>query len=232
MIKKQKYIHDFITGICVPQIEMNLTSVIVRTRPLNIHWTPELAQDLTAYHHIDAEQELREIVNNLNNLTETTNFEVPDPIQPRTGGLLTLGEVGNIGMRDKQAIIERTINQWSGLGFLEGLDGHVRENIETLFEVQASALINETDTQPDNGFDTINFPIVRNIQPTLLNVEPPQGIIYSLTPNLAEEAEDYEVNWRTSDTWVYENLYGSKVGVRMELKPHEFIKKYKSCFDI
>lgn len=244
MIKKQKYVHDFVTGICVPQIEMNLTSVEVQgdMRPLNITWTPELAQDLAGYHNIDAEQELtnllsehvaaeidREIIDNL--MTITPVGDPPDPIQPRIGGLLTSGEVGNIGMRHQQAVREATVNRWSELGFLEGLDGHIRENIATLYEGQASALINETDTQPDNGFDTVVFPLVRRVFTRTLG----HDIVATgqpLTPNLFEEQEDYEVNWRSSDTWEYEGLYGSLIGVTMELRPHEFIPKEKSSFDI
>lgn len=250
MIKKQKYVHDFVTGIVVPQIEMNLTSVQVQggVRPLRVTWTPELAQDLTAYHNIDAEAELtnllseniareinREIINDLMTITPVGN--PPDPIQPRIGGLLTSGEVGNIGMRHQQAVREEAVRRWSDLGFLEGLGGHVRENVATLLEGQASALINETDTQPDNGFDTVQFPIVRRVHAQLVanDITPlplPEGRLHYFTPNLFEEQEDYEVNWRSSDTWEYEGLYGSLIGVTMELRPHEFIPKEKSSFDV
>ncbi len=241
MIKKQKYIHDFVTGIIVPQIEMNLTSVQVEAgvRPLRVTWTPELAQDLTAYHNIDAEQELtnllsehvaaeidREIIRDLQDARR------PDPIRPRTGGLLTSGEVGNIGMEHMRQVQEDTVNRWSELGFLGGLDGHVRENIATLYEGQASALINETDTQTDNGFDTVTFPIVRQVFARTLGHDI-VSMVNNPTPTLEEEADEYEVDWRTQDTWVYENLYGSLIGISMEMRPHEFIpKKYVSTLDL
>jgi hypothetical protein len=246
MIKKTKYIHDFVTGLYLPVIDMNLTSIEVGAdiMPLRVQWTPELAQDVAAYHNIDAETELtnllsehvaqeinREIIRDLN-ITEQQRGMTPepDPIRPRIGRLLTSDEVGNIGLRHQQAIREETVNRWAELGFLEGLNGHVRENVATLLEGQASALINET-TQPETDFENVTFPIVRRVfARTLGNDIVATG--QPLTPNLMEEVEDYEVNWRTDDTWEYENLYGSLIGVSMELKPYEFIPKPKSSFDI
>ena len=88
------------------------------------------------------------------------------------GYLLKTGEVGNIGMKHQKAIREATVNKWGELGFLEGLEGHVRENIALLYENQASTLINET-TQADGGqstgsFETVVFPIVRRVFSKLL----------------------------------------------------------------
>ena len=60
------------------------------------------------------------------------------------GYLLKSGEVGNIGLKHQKAVREATVNKWETLGFLEGLNGHVRENIALLYEYQASTLINET----------------------------------------------------------------------------------------
>jgi len=234
---------DFVTGICVPEIEMNLTSVQVQggVRPLNIQWTPELAQDLNAYHNIDAEAELtnmltqhlaaeidREIIRDLRNMVPT------DPIQPNRGGLLTPSEVGS--RQRMREIRENTVNKWSELGFLGGLSGHVRENIAQLYEGQASTLLNEETPPEPTPFEEIQFPLVRRVTANLLandivpiqEMDLPVGTLEYFTPNLEDEQEEYEVEWRTNDTWTYENLYGSLIGVTMELKPHEFIPKYKS----
>ena len=62
------------------------------------------------------------------------------------------------------------------LGFLEGLEGHIRENIALLYENQASVLINETTTAGGVGsqasssgsFETVVFPIVRRVFSKLL----------------------------------------------------------------
>jgi hypothetical protein len=59
-------------------------------------------------------------------------------------------------------IRQETIRKWSELGFLEGLKGHVQENIALLYEGQASALINETEPEPST-FEYVQFPIVRRV---------------------------------------------------------------------
>lgn len=86
------------------------------------------------------------------------------------GYLINSGEVGNIGLKHQKAIREATVNKWNQLGFLEGLEGHVRENIALLYENQASVLINETTSQgPSAGsFETVVFPIIRRVFSKLL----------------------------------------------------------------
>ena len=86
------------------------------------------------------------------------------------GYLLKSGEVGNIGLKHQKAVREATVSKWNDLGFLEGLNGHVRENIALLYENQASTLINETtDAAGSSGsFETVVFPIVRRVFSKLL----------------------------------------------------------------
>jgi len=85
------------------------------------------------------------------------------------GHLLNSGEVGNIGLEHLKQIRSKTINKWNQLGFLEGLKGHVRENIAQLYENQASSLLNEsTDAGSSGSFETVVFPIVRRVFSKLL----------------------------------------------------------------
>lgn len=85
------------------------------------------------------------------------------------GALLESGLVGNIGMKHLKVIKEDTINKWDKLGFLEGLNGHLKENIAQLYENQASHLINEAASTSDSGsFETVVFPIVRRVFSKLL----------------------------------------------------------------
>ena len=85
------------------------------------------------------------------------------------GHLLNSGEVGNIGLEHLKQIRSKTIGKWDSLGFLEGLKGHVKENIAQLYENQASALLNEaTDAQSSVSFETVVFPIVRRVFSKLL----------------------------------------------------------------
>jgi hypothetical protein len=48
------------TDLAIPEIDLELKSeaIVAKTRKLKAVWTPELAQDLNAYHSIDAEAEL------------------------------------------------------------------------------------------------------------------------------------------------------------------------------
>ena len=85
------------------------------------------------------------------------------------GYLLKSGEVGNIGLKHQKAVREATVSKWDSLGFLEGLNGHVRENIALLYENQASVLIIETtDAGSSGSFETVVFPIVRRVFSKLL----------------------------------------------------------------
>jgi hypothetical protein len=117
------------------------------------------------------------------------------------GYLLKSGEVGNIGLKHQKAIREATVNKWGDLGFLEGLDGHVRENIALLYENQASVLINETtDTAggaSTGSFETVVFPIVRRVFSKLLAndivsvqaLNLPIGKLFYFVPKISERIE-------------------------------------------
>ena len=83
--------------------------------------------------------------------------------------LLTSGQVGNIGLNHMKAIRLETQSKWDSLGFLDGLKGHVKENIAQLYENQASTLLSESTTATNSGsFETVVFPIVRRVFSKLL----------------------------------------------------------------
>jgi hypothetical protein len=85
------------------------------------------------------------------------------------GYLMKSGEVGDIGLKHQKAVREATIEKWGTLGFLEGLEGHTRENIALLYENTAGVLINETtDANSSGSFETVVFPIVRRVFSKLL----------------------------------------------------------------
>ena len=52
------------TSITIPEIDVQLQSeaIVAKTRKLKAQWTPEFAQDLNAYHSIDAEAELTSLL--------------------------------------------------------------------------------------------------------------------------------------------------------------------------
>ena len=83
--------------------------------------------------------------------------------------LLTSGQVGNIGLNHMKAIRLETQQKWDSLGFLDGLKGHVKENIAQLYENQASSLLTEATNATSSGsFETVVFPIVRRVFSKLL----------------------------------------------------------------
>jgi hypothetical protein len=83
--------------------------------------------------------------------------------------LLTSGGVGNIGRDYMSTIKKETQARWEALGFLEGLKGHIKENIALLYENQAGILLNETTSAGSSGsFETVVFPIVRRVFSKLL----------------------------------------------------------------
>jgi len=85
------------------------------------------------------------------------------------GALLESGMVGNIGLKHLRVIKEDTIKKWDDLGFLEGLEGHQKDNIAQLYENQASYLINEAAVADASGsFETVVFPIIRRVFSKLL----------------------------------------------------------------
>ena len=52
------------TSIVIPEIDVTLSSeaIVAKTRKLKAQWTPEFAQDLNAYHSVDAEAELTSLL--------------------------------------------------------------------------------------------------------------------------------------------------------------------------
>ena len=84
--------------------------------------------------------------------------------------LLNSGQVGNIGLNHMKTIRNQTQAKWNSLGFLDGLKGHVKENIAQLYENEASYLLNEATSAADSSgsFETVVFPIVRRVFSKLL----------------------------------------------------------------
>ncbi len=111
------------------------------------------------------------------------------------GALLESGMVGNIGLKHLRVIKEDTIKKWNDLGFLEGLEGHQKDNVAQLYENQASYLINEAAVSDASGsFETVVFPIIRRVFSKLLAndivsvqaMNLPIGKLFYFVPNIAD----------------------------------------------
>ena len=82
---------------------------------------------------------------------------------------LNSGLVGNIGLNHMKEVRKQTQAKWESLGFLEGLKGHIKENVAQLYENQASSILTEaTDATSSGSFETVVFPIVRRVFSKLL----------------------------------------------------------------
>ena len=82
---------------------------------------------------------------------------------------LTSGQVGNIELNAQKKIREDIQKRWEALGFVEGLEGNIKENIATLYENEAKHLISEATASDNSGsFETVVFPIIRRVFSKLL----------------------------------------------------------------
>ena len=115
--------------------------------------------------------------------------------------LIKSGEVGQIGLKHQKAVREATVSKWNDLGFLEGLNGHVKENIALLYENTAGSLITETSTAggvSTGSFETVVFPIVRRVFSKLLAndivsvqaLNLPIGKLFYFVPKTSDRIED------------------------------------------
>ena len=82
---------------------------------------------------------------------------------------LQSGQVGNIELNEQKRIRKEISDRWSALGMVDGLKGVVKENIATLYENEAKALLSEaTDSNNSGSFETVVFPIIRRVFSKLL----------------------------------------------------------------
>jgi len=132
--------------------------------------------------------------------------------------LLTSGQVGNIGLNHMKAIRLETQNKWESLGFLEGLRGHVKENIAQLYENQASSLLTETTTATNSGsFETVVFPIVRRVFSKLLAndivsvqaMNMPIGKLFYFVPQTSSRVDGSGVAGSDYNTTAASDVYGT-----------------------
>jgi len=105
-------------------------------------------------------------------------------------------------MDQLRLIREEATKRWDELEFLDGLEGHLKENIASLYENQANLLLRE-GTSADGGastgsFETVVFPIIRRVFSKLLANEIvsvqalnlPIGRLYFFNPKISKRTLD------------------------------------------
>ena len=114
---------------------------------------------------------------------------------------LTNGVVGNIELNEQKRVRGMIMERWEGLNFLEGLEGHNKENIATLFENEAKFLMKEATASDNSGsFETVVFPIIRRVFSKLLAndivsvqaMNLPIGKLFFILPVTSERRFDEE----------------------------------------
>ena len=115
--------------------------------------------------------------------------------------LLTSGAVGSIEYDAQKKIREDIQKRWDKLGFLNGLNGHIKENMATLYENQAKNLIYEATASDNSGsFETVVFPLIRRVFSKLLAndivsvqaMNLPVGKLFYIRPVTSERHWDYD----------------------------------------
>ena len=116
----------------IPEIDIKIESIAVTavTRKLRARWSPELAQDLNAYHSLDAEVELTQILSEQIAL-ELDREILNDLLTQANGATLYWSRApGKFVNKDSGAIVSRGTSLQPGPAFT----GTVREWYETLVE--------------------------------------------------------------------------------------------------
>ena len=80
------------TDIDIPELDIALKSIpiIAKTRKLKAVWTPELAQDLNAYHSVDAEAELTSLLSEY--ISMEIDLEILDMLMANASKELSIGQ--------------------------------------------------------------------------------------------------------------------------------------------
>jgi hypothetical protein len=116
-------------------------------------------------------------------------------------GITEILNSGKVGQEYRQLREQRELitEKWNQFGLLDGLEGHMAENIAQLYENQASYLINEsTDATSSGSFETVAFPIIRRVFQKLLANEVvsvqamnmPIGRLYFINPKISTRTND------------------------------------------
>jgi hypothetical protein len=92
------------TDISIPEVNLVLNSepIVAKTRKLKAVWTPELAQDLNAYHSIDAEAELTALLSEY--VSMEIDLEILDMLSEAVQGVTTEAWSAQIGVEFSKSI--------------------------------------------------------------------------------------------------------------------------------
>ena len=139
--------------------------------------------------------------------------------------ILTSGKFGNVAYDTNKLIREEVMKRWDGIGFTNGLDGYLKENMAILFENEAKHLMTEATASDNSGsFETVVFPIIRRVFAKLLAndivsvqaMNLPIGKLFFLRPVTSERKWEMENGEPVGD-----EIMGGEVGKHYGLMGYE-----------
>jgi hypothetical protein len=122
--------------------------------------------------------------------------------------ILNSSVFGNIEIEAQKKIRKDINERWDRLGLCEGLDGHLKETVATLYENQAKHLIYEATASDNSGsFETVVFPLIRRVFSKLLAndivsvqaMNLPIGKLFFIKPVTSERDWNFQAEDKLSD---------------------------------
>jgi len=119
---------DADTDLAIPQIDLELRSetIVAKTRKLKAVWSPELAQDLNAYHSVDAEAELTALLSDY--VSMEIDLEILDMLiqaAPQAHTEFWSAQIGQVWNPDTLTFVNATDNQigtaWTNMTWYQTL---------------------------------------------------------------------------------------------------------------
>jgi hypothetical protein len=112
------------TNLNIPEIDLELKSetIVAKTRKLKAVWSPELAQDLNAYHSIDAEAELTSMLSDY--IATEIDLEILDMLiaaAPSTNTEFWSAEIGSVWNGVNFAASSFTGTAWTNMTWFQTL---------------------------------------------------------------------------------------------------------------
>lgn len=163
--------------------------------------------------------------------------------------ILNSSVFGNIEIEAQKKIRKDINERWDRLGLCEGLDGHLKETVSTLYENQAKHLIYEATASDNSGsFETVVFPLIRRVFSKLLAndivsvqaMNLPIGKLFFIKPVTSERDWNFQAEDMLSDgdtgrhyglmgyerTQRHDTSYIGKDGQKYEVKAGEVRNRY------
>ena len=198
------------TDLGIPELNVELRSIpiVAKTRKLKAQWTPEFAQDLNAYHSIDAEAELTSMLSEY--ISQEIDLEILDMLQQNA---LTQGHwSARIGF------------QWNGSNFVDAATNGQAYTQGTWFSTFGTVLqrvSNQIHTKTMRG--GANFMVVSPDVATILESIP--GFVSNGTGESMQFAMGVsQVGSFANRYTVYKNPYMQSNVVLMGFKGSQFLE--------